>query len=330
MMDINIGDYIEGYELVNDSTNGISEVRKTRMIVHCISRDDYKIRYRGQIDDELKGARGGCIDSSLGEIRVIKDEKPFKTKWWENNTVIDNEEDTNSQKEQEFKLEGTAIAEIKDSLKRMMSAQEIEETNNRNTEIIIEDGVEVEVEIEVETEEATSDDIEETVEIEEFTDEEVEEVNNNTSEVEVKTEEVEVKTEEVEVKTDTATSEAELKKLEESANLLSEVIKKNDAFREELRVISTKIDEIAKELDRKDRNWRAFDLVRHFKGDKYRVISLGVDTETEKDVVIYKREDGTGNIWVRPLEMFNSKVDKEKYPDCIQEYRFELIERIGV
>ena len=92
--------------------------------------------------------------------------------------------------------------------------------------------------------------------------------------------------------------------------------------------VSDKIDEIAKELDKKDRNWRAFDLVKHFKGDRYRIISLGVDTETEKEVVIYKKEDGTGNIWVRPLDMFNSKVDKEKYPNCEQEYRFELIERI--
>ena len=31
--------------------------------------------------------------------------------------------------------------------------------------------------------------------------------------------------------------------------------------------------------------------------------------------------------WVRPYEMFNSLVDKEKYPNVEQEYRFELIER---
>lgn len=75
-----------------------------------------------------------------------------------------------------------------------------------------------------------------------------------------------------------------------------------------------------------DREWKAFDIVRHFKGTYYRIIGTGIDTETEKEVIIYKKEDNTGNIWVRPKEMFNSKVDKEKYPDVEQEYRFELVE----
>ena len=35
---------------------------------------------------------------------------------------------------------------------------------------------------------------------------------------------------------------------------------------------------------------------------------------------------GDGGLWLRPLEMFLSKVEKEKYPDCPQEYRFELQE----
>lgn len=75
-----------------------------------------------------------------------------------------------------------------------------------------------------------------------------------------------------------------------------------------------------------ERQWKAADVVRHFKGTLYRIIGVGVDTETEKEVVIYKRADNTGNIWVRPKEMFDSKVDKEKYPDVEQEYRFELVE----
>ena len=33
-----------------------------------------------------------------------------------------------------------------------------------------------------------------------------------------------------------------------------------------------------------------------------------------------------GEIWVRPIEMFNSLVDKDKYPDVTQTYRFELME----
>lgn len=44
-----------------------------------------------------------------------------------------------------------------------------------------------------------------------------------------------------------------------------------------------------------------------------------------KDIVLYKSlYDGTG-IYARPIEMFLSKVDKEKYPDVKQEYRFEEV-----
>lgn len=76
-------------------------------------------------------------------------------------------------------------------------------------------------------------------------------------------------------------------------------------------------------------------IYKHFKGNYYIVLDLGVDTETLKKVVIYKqvdnnREDNSNinnTVWVRPLDMFLSKVDKEKYLDVEQEYRFEYIER---
>lgn len=74
------------------------------------------------------------------------------------------------------------------------------------------------------------------------------------------------------------------------------------------------------------RAWKAADIVKHFKGTTYIIIGLGIDTETEQEVVIYKKADGTGNVWVRPRTQFESEVDKEKYPDCKQKWRFELIE----
>ena len=74
------------------------------------------------------------------------------------------------------------------------------------------------------------------------------------------------------------------------------------------------------------RDWKAADIVRHFKGTLYMIIGLGMNTETEQEVVIYKKADGTGNVWVRPRAQFESEVDKEKYPDCEQEWRFELVE----
>jgi len=64
-------------------------------------------------------------------------------------------------------------------------------------------------------------------------------------------------------------------------------------------------------------------LYRHFKGDIMEVIEIAKHTETEELMVIYKHND---TVWARPYDMFISKVDKEKYPDCTQEYRFELIE----
>ena len=67
-------------------------------------------------------------------------------------------------------------------------------------------------------------------------------------------------------------------------------------------------------------------VYRHFKGDYYLVEALARDSETNEPCVIYRKLYGDGGLWLRPLEMFLSKVEKEKYPDCPQEYRFELQE----
>ena len=72
-------------------------------------------------------------------------------------------------------------------------------------------------------------------------------------------------------------------------------------------------------------------MYRHFKGHLYTVIAIGYDSEKydEKDpskslVVVYQNVDSK-EVWVRPYEMFNSLVDKEKYPDVKQKYRFQEI-----
>jgi len=64
---------------------------------------------------------------------------------------------------------------------------------------------------------------------------------------------------------------------------------------------------------------------RHFKGKIVEVLYIGKDSETLEDLVIYKHIDDD-NIWVRKYDMFKSKVDKEKYPNVEQVYRFERIE----
>ncbi len=67
-------------------------------------------------------------------------------------------------------------------------------------------------------------------------------------------------------------------------------------------------------------------IYRHFKGDHYLVEALAHDSETGAEVVVYRKLYGDGGLWVRPLDMFLEKVDRVKYPDCQQEYRFELVE----
>lgn len=67
------------------------------------------------------------------------------------------------------------------------------------------------------------------------------------------------------------------------------------------------------------------DFVKHFKGHYYQIIGIGEDTETGKKLMIYKTIGPDKKIWVRPLDMFMSEVDHEKYPEVKQKYRFELV-----
>lgn len=67
-------------------------------------------------------------------------------------------------------------------------------------------------------------------------------------------------------------------------------------------------------------------VYRHFKGDYYLVEGLAHDSESGVPCVIYCKLYGDGGLWVRPLEMFLSRVDREKYPEVRQEYRFQLQE----
>ena len=77
-------------------------------------------------------------------------------------------------------------------------------------------------------------------------------------------------------------------------------------------------------------------LVQHFKRETvsadvlaeepmqylYEIVGIAEDTETGQELMIYRALYGTKKLYARPLSMFLSPVDREKYPDIRQTYRF--------
>ena len=48
---------------------------------------------------------------------------------------------------------------------------------------------------------------------------------------------------------------------------------------------------------------------RHYKGNEYLVVDIAIHSETEEEMVVYKALYGEGKLWVRPLSMWNEKVN---------------------
>jgi hypothetical protein len=80
------------------------------------------------------------------------------------------------------------------------------------------------------------------------------------------------------------------------------------------------------------------DIVRHFKMETlspeeaaknvylYQIVGTAEHTETGERMMVYQALYGDFRLYARPYDMFMGEVDREKYPEIRQTFRFERAE----
>ncbi len=86
-----------------------------------------------------------------------------------------------------------------------------------------------------------------------------------------------------------------------------------------------------------ENRFRPGDIVQHFKRELltdeeratnkyvYEIVGVATHSETREPMMVYRPLYDDGGMYVRPLDMFLSEVDRDKYPQIKQKYRFEKI-----